>query len=312
MNTQKSINDKNAENSLRGKTIAIASGKGGTGKTTFAVNLFSIIAESVMLIDCDVEEPNCHLFLQSRTQQQETEISERFSVLIPEIDFGKCTGCRKCAQVCRYNAIVVIEKRPMLFEELCHNYGGCARHCPQNAIKEVPKEVASINVTRWRGKKFVYGLLDIGQARSSPVIGYLRKNYADKINNEYVLIDCPPGTSCPAVEAVRGVDLLVLITEPTPFGLNDLELAIKMGIALNLKQAVIINRADLGASDVKKMCNNYNIPIIGEIAFDKNIAGAYSRGKIISDEIISFRTQCEQIWQKIKILVSQQTEDTKQ
>ncbi len=287
------------------KTIAIASGKGGTGKTTFAVNLFAVVDEPVTLIDCDVEEPNCHLFLQT-----EPEKTERFSVLLPEVNFDKCTGCRRCAEVCRYNAMVVIDKKPMLFEELCHNCGGCARQCPQEAIKEVPKEVATINIATWRDKKFVYGLLDIGQARSSPVIDYLRKNFSNT-DDGYTLIDCPPGTACPAVESVRGVDLLVLITEPTPFGINDLELAIKMGKALGLKQAVIVNRADLGAGDVKALCERYDVPIIGEIGFDKEIAKAYSQGKIISDVIESFRNICEGIWQRICELASE-TEEIKQ
>ncbi len=308
-NNDKHEKQANENNKTNGKTIAIASGKGGTGKTTFAINLFSIIKEPAALIDCDVEEPNCHLFLQSELQS-DTQKSERFSVLIPEIDFDKCTGCRKCAEVCRYNAIVVIEKRPMLFEELCHNCGGCARHCPQNAITETSKDIATINVAKWRGKQFAYGVLDVGQARSSPVIDYLRKNFAYCQDNGYTLIDCPPGTSCPAVEAVRGVDLLVLVTEPTPFGVNDLELAIKMGKALGLKQAVIVNRSDLGAADVRKMCNKYNIPIIGEIGFDKNIARTYSHGKIISDEIPSFRQTCEQIWRQICEITSR-TEENK-
>ncbi len=284
----------------KNKTIAIASGKGGTGKTTFAVNLFSIIDNPATLIDCDVEEPNCHLFLQSELLS-DTQKSERFSVLIPKIDLDKCTGCRKCAEVCRYNAIVVIDKRPMLFDELCHNCGGCARHCPQNAINEIPKEIATINIAQWQDKQFIFGVLDVGQARSTPLIEHLRKKYS--ANSEYVLIDSPPGTACPAIGAVKGVDLLVLVTEPTPFGVNDLELAIKMGNALKLKQAVIVNRADLGTANVRELCQKYNIPIIGEIEFDKNIAQAYSRGKIIANEIPDFRRKCEEIWDKIREMI---------
>ncbi len=278
-----------------GKTIAIASGKGGTGKTTFAVNLASIIDKPMTLIDCDVEEPNCHLFLKTEAE----EVSP-FAVPIPKFDSDLCTGCGKCAKVCRYNAILLVADKPMLFPEICHSCGGCQRVCPSGAISEVPMPIGEIHSAVWKENRFVYGQLDIGQARSSPIIGHLRETFSEA---ELTLIDSPPGTSCSAVEAVRGVDLVVLVTEPTPFGLNDLKLAVQMVKKMGLKQAVVINRSDLGGQNVEEYCREVDVPVIGKFPFDRKVAESYSRGLIVVEHVPEFRQRCEDIWGKIMEIV---------
>jgi len=273
-------------------TVAVASGKGGTGKTTFAVNLAAVADQQLTLLDCDVEEPNCHLFLPLADQT-----SRRFAVPVPDFDMSICDGCGACGTACRYKAIAVIDKKPMLFPELCHSCGGCVRACPTEAIKEVPMEIGTVYVGRWQAKEFAYGKLDIGRARSAPLIEYLRKYHS---GTDLILIDAPPGTSCPTVAAVRGADLMILVTEPTPFGLNDLRLAVEMGNALGLAQAVVINRSDLGEADIDGWCRDAGIPIIARVPFSREIAEQYCRGAIIADHIPEFRKVCETVWNHIR------------
>jgi len=200
--------------------IAFASGKGGTGKTTVATNLALLISRAgkkVQYVDCDVEEPNGHIFLKPAVEQ-----TQAVTVGVPEVDLDKCTGCGKCGEICQYSAIVAFKKNVLTFEQLCHSCGGCMLVCPAEAIKEKQKEIGFIDRGASNGVGFVQGRLNIGDVRSPALIRYVKQTVVDEGT---VIIDAPPGTSCPVIEAVKGVDFVLLVTEPTPFGLNDLNLA---------------------------------------------------------------------------------------
>ncbi len=291
------------ERNLKGKVLAIASGKGGTGKTTLAVNLANVMKDELMLIDCDVEEPNCHIFLQSKCSELK---SEEFYIPKPVFDLARCTGCGLCERFCRYNAIVIINRKPKLLNDLCHSCGGCVMVCPRSAIREEEFEVGVIWEGSWsgngEGKRFVYGELKITEARSEPLIEYIKTRFVKEANN-FVIIDAPPGTSCPAVASVKGVDFVLLVTEPTPFGLNDLKLAVEMCKVLGLKFGVVINRSDIGYPNTREYCKEENIPIIAEIPFSEEIARVYSAGKIVSDEIPEFRKICENILSRVNSML---------
>ena len=251
--------------------IAVASGKGGTGKTTVSTALALAISDKpVQLIDCDVEEPNSHIFLKPRIEK-----TEKVYTPVPFIDESKCTHCGKCAQVCQFNALAVLQKQVMVFENLCHGCGGCMLACPEDAISEKKREVGVIEIGSSNGVSFAHGKLNIGEAMAPPVIRALKK-YIDRECE--TIVDVSPGTSCPVIESVRDADFVLLVTEPTPFGLNDLKLAVEMLQVLELPCAVIINRAGLGDSGVEDYCKAEGIPIILMIPFDEGIAKGYSRG----------------------------------
>ena len=271
--------------------VAIASGKGGTGKTTLAVNMAMSGFSHTILLDCDVEAPNAHLFL-----KPEWHARERVTVLKPVFDLDKCTGCGRCREACRFNAIVLLTGEPILFQELCHSCGGCARQCPVDAIEEVPFEVGTFEAGESGNLPFAHGLLDIGESRSSPLIERVKEE-ADC--RELVLIDAPPGTSCPMVESVRDADYAVLVTEPTPFGLHDLKLAVDTVRRLEIPLGVVINRADLGDESVKTFCLEEKIPVLGEIPFDRRIAVLYSRGDVASVAIPEYRELFSSILERV-------------
>jgi MinD superfamily P-loop ATPase len=274
--------------------IAIASGKGGTGKTTIATNLALTLADkgnNVELLDCDVEEPNCHIFL-----KPEIESTLPATVSMPKVIEEKCTGCCMCAEVCEYSAIAVIKGKVLIFPELCHGCGACKLFCPEDAFVEVSREVGIVEKGKAGGISFIHGLLNIGELMSPAVISGVKKAAGEP---EVLILDSPPGTSCPVIAAVKDAEFVLLVTEPTPFGLNDLELAVGMVRELNIPFAVVINRSDVGNRDVKKYCEREEIEIVLEIPDDRRIAEAYSRGEMVIRELPDYRKTFETCWVKI-------------
>lgn len=255
--------------------IAIASGKGGTGKTTVATNLAYMAAQAgaaVAYLDCDVEEPNGHIFLQPVVEQQRP-----IEKLVPEIDLQRCTHCGRCARACRFGAIASLPAQTMVFAELCHACGGCILACPVDAVRERPRVIGQLRTGRSGAIRFVDGVLNVGEAMSPPAIRAV-KAAAPAVG--LTILDAPPGTSCPVVETVRGCDRVVLVTEPTPFGLYDLTLAVEMIRAIGVPFGVVINRADAGDARVREYCARQRISLLAEIPDDRAVAEAYARGQM--------------------------------
>ncbi|MGD8450947.1 MAG: ATP-binding protein [Phycisphaerae bacterium] len=260
--------------------VAIASGKGGTGKTTVAANLAVLLArrgQHVQLLDADVEEPNSHLLLHP-------EITRRVpvTVQIPELIPGRCTRCGACASVCQYGAIMCPDGFPMIFRELCHSCGGCALVCIERAIEEHPHEVGQLEFGDVNGLSFGLGRLNVGEARAVPVIDALRDHAA---TDGLVLIDAPPGASCPVMAAVKGCDFVCLVAESTPFGLHDLDLTVALARELKLPIGVIANRVGMGDDRVQDYCRERQIPILGEIPDDCRLAAAHAEGHLALDAV---------------------------
>ncbi len=274
--------------------ISIASGKGGTGKTTVAVNLFLAAEEKASLLDCDVEEPNSAIFLDIKLTENHPA-----TIAVPEVDKELCVNCGKCSEFCEYNAIAALKTEPLIFPELCHGCGGCALVCPEKAITETPRTIGSIESGNGNQRFFTRGKLNIGEPMAPPVIRQAKKNILPGI---LTLLDCPPGTSCPMITAVSGSDFAILVTEPTPFGMNDLELAVKTLMVLGIPFGVIINRADIGDDRVLKFCESENIPILMSIPNDRRIAEAYSNGKSIVDVLPEYREKFRNVLEKVKAL----------
>lgn len=276
--------------------VAVASGKGGTGKTTVATNLARSIGNKVVLIDCDVEEPNCHLFLNPRIER-----TEEVHLPNPKVDLGKCTFCGECAKICRFSAIVVIKSNVLTFPELCHGCGGCILVCPEDAITEIPKSIGIVEQGSSNSLNFIGGRLEVGEAMSPPLIKAARSLAS---GSNVVIIDAPPGTSCPVIAAVKGADFCILVTEPTPFGLNDLELAVEVVQQLKIPVGVVINRCDIGDEKVKKFCDQKNIPVLMEILEERLIAEAYSRGQMIIDVVPEYNAKFQDLFRRIKSILN--------
>ncbi len=281
--------------------ISVASGKGGTGKTTIAVNL-ALSLSNVQLLDCDVEEPNAALFLNPIITDKKSAF-----ILVPVIDKGKCTYCGKCREVCEYNAIAVLPQTDnskgniMFFPNLCHGCGACVYLCPANAITETNREVGIIELGEKDNVQFVHGKLNIGEAMAPPVIRQV-KQYINPTRT--VIIDAPPGTSCPVITAIQGTDYCVLVTEPTPFGLNDLQLAVEAMRKLKIPFGVVINRCDLGDDKTENYCNLESIPILMRIPFSEEIARSYSRGESIIELYPDYKEKFCNLLNSIKNLIN--------
>jgi MinD superfamily P-loop ATPase len=275
--------------------ISIASGKGGTGKTTIAVNLaLSLPKGTAQLIDCDVEEPNSHLFL-NPTLNLVTSVG----IPVPRIDELKCAFCGKCAQVCEYHAIAVILKNVLVFDELCHGCGACSYLCPEKAIFEVERELGIVQEGNANGISFANGVLNVGEPMASPLIRKVKETIQ---KDKTVILDAPPGTACPVIETVKGSDLCILVTEPTPFGLNDLELAVGMLEKLGIPMGVVINKADIGDRKVWDYCQSKQIPVLMEIPMDREIAESYSKGIPIILQKPSYIQKFQNLFDKMEEL----------
>ncbi len=275
--------------------ISVASGKGGTGKTTVATNLAVSLINEVQLLDCDVEEPNAHLFLNPVIVSKES-----VNAPVPKIDFEKCTFCKKCMDICRFGAIAVLKDNVMIFENLCHSCGGCFEVCPENAVIEKDRSLGQLEFGTAGEIAFVHGRLDIGQVMVPPIIKKVR-TYTDP--NVVTIIDAPPGTSCPVIAAMNNADFILLVTEPTPFGLHDLKLAVETVKILGIPHGLVINRAGLGNDDVKEYAKKENLPVLMEIPFDKKIAQIYSNGQMIVDKLPEIKKEFQALFEKIVQLV---------
>ncbi|MFC1582416.1 P-loop NTPase [Planctomycetota bacterium] len=271
--------------------IAISSGKGGTGKTFIATNLAVILSESeqeITYLDCDVEEPNGHLFLNPTITK-----TKSFKVLLPvSVDGDKCTACGKCAQVCNYNAVAVVKDKVLFFPELCHACGACTIVCPQNAIIEKNKEVGVIHHGHAGKIKVHYGVVNIGEAAMSPRMISEVKMYA---GGDITFLDSSPGTACPVVETVKDADYCVLVTDPTLFGIHDLKLAVNMCRKLGQEPGVVVNRATLDTTTLYEYLSQEGLVVVGEIPDDRSIAEVYSGGGMVVDEIPEYRSVFEEL-----------------
>ena len=271
--------------------IAVASGKGGTGKTSVATNLACNAGRPVLYADCDVEEPNAHIFFDGQLVSEETA-----SLTIPVFDLDKCNGCSACADFCQFNALAMVGDHPLLFPELCHGCGGCLKSCPHYAVREEPSRIGSITTIRSGDITLMTGRLDIGNARASSLVHILRNRLP---HGTTTILDAPPGTACQTVATLRGVDYVVLVTEPTPFGLHDLKLAVALARALQLPFGVVINRNGSGDDRVHRYCTEESIALLLEIPDDRRIAEAYSQGEMITRVLPEYQARFRDLWRQI-------------
>jgi len=271
--------------------LSIASGKGGTGKTTVAVNM-ALSLENVQLLDCDVEEPNDHLLLQPT-------IEKIFAVYVrvPKVDLEKCDYCAKCAEFCAFNALFVANKQIMVFPELCHNCGGCAIVCPRKAISEKKRKIGRVKKGFAGGVELVFGELSVGEPMAVPVIREVKRQMRDDRN---VIVDSPPGTACPVVESVYGSDYCVLVTEPTPFGLYDLKIAVEVIEKLQIPFGVVVNQAGIGDRKVHEYCKENKIPLLLEIPYSRRIAELYSSGIPFVLEMPEWREKFQELFSAVE------------
>jgi MinD superfamily P-loop ATPase len=266
--------------------ISVASGKGGTGKTTIATGL-AIVAGRAQFLDCDVEEPNAHLFLHPRLAE-----CRPVTILVPEIDAERCTRCGRCREACQFHALAVLGDQTLVFPELCHGCGACALACLEGAISEVPRPVGVVESGVSSKIAFVHGRLNVGEPMATPVIRAVKESQA---NRSLVIVDAAPGTACPVVEAVKGSDFCLLVTEPTPFGLSDLRLAVEVMEKLALPCGVVINRSGEGDDAVEAFCASKGLPLLGRLSFDRRVAEAYARGRHPVHALPEFGRRLEEI-----------------
>lgn len=277
--------------------IAIASGKGGTGKTTLSTNLASYLAENqkVVLTDLDVEEPNSGLFIHLDNENQTVTTEDKFK-MVPEWKEDKCTLCGICQEVCNFHAVIQLGKTIMVFPELCHGCYACSELCPVSTLPMVPKKIGELKHFRTELLDFVESRLLIGEEQAVPLIsqtqGYIDEHFDDETIK---IFDSPPGTSCPVIEATKDADFIILVTEPTPFGLHDLKLAVETMKQLRKDYGVVVNRNGIGNNDVFDYCEQENIPLLAKIPNDRRIAELYSKGHLVYKEVPEVRAELAKI-----------------
>jgi MinD superfamily P-loop ATPase len=276
--------------------LAVASGKGGTGKTTVSVNLARLYGSEVQLLDCDVEEPNAHLFLSCTAPEEEI-----ISIPVPCVDETLCDGCGECGRFCQYHAIVSFGTKPVIFPEMCHGCGGCIAVCPTKALSEVKQRMGVVETSRSGNITLIEGRLDIGVAMAPPLIRAAKKRLQAGIP---AILDAPPGTSCPVIATLRETGFVILVTEPTPFGLHDLKLAVDMVRELHVPFGVVVNRMGIGDHRVHTFCKREGIPVLLEIPDDRRIAEAYSRGELIVEALPEYRGLFQGLLEKVAAGIS--------
>ena len=287
--------------------IAVASGKGGTGTTTVATSLaMSIAADGsvgpgrLQFLDCDVEEPNAALFLKPVLTGR-----EEVGILIPQVDLDKCTYCGRCAEVCVWHAIAVVGEKVLIFPELCHGCGSCTLNCPEDAISEQLNVMGTLESGTAESLDFAQGTMDVGQAMSVPIIRQLKQQHLPAADESVVILDAQPGTSCPVVETMRDTDLVLMVTEPTPFGLHDLRLAVQVARdELGLPVAVVVNRDGIGDAGVDEYCTKEGIPILMRIPLDRRIGEAISEGQVLVEAMPEYLGAFHHLYQQIAHLVA--------
>jgi MinD superfamily P-loop ATPase len=274
--------------------VSVASGKGGTGKTSVAVNM-ALSVGNVQFLDCDVEEPNAHLLLHPKLRRMEPVVS-----LVPLVNEKLCDHCGECSKFCQYNALFTSPQQVLVFPELCHSCGGCAMVCPKNAISWEKNKIGVLNFGSVGGLALVYGELEVGKPMAVPVIKAVKKQMQKGKN---VILDSPPGASCPFVETVRGSDFCVLVTEPTPFGLHDLKIAVQVLRNMVVPFGVVVNRAGLGDRKVYDYCREERIRVLMEIPYQRKIAELYSQGIPFSIEMPEWTGRFHALYDEIKAAV---------
>ncbi len=283
--------------------LAVASGKGGTGKTTVSLNLARARGgANTQLLDCDVEEPNARLFLEGQIDS-----SQEITIPVPLVDAKLCDGCNACGEFCEYNAIVSFGNAPLVFPEMCHGCGGCMKVCPQRAIQETEKRIGVIETLQSGNIMLAYGLLDVGVAMAPPLIRAVKKRCRTDMP---VILDAPPGTSCPVIATLQGVEFVLLVTEPTPFGLYDLRLTVDVTRALDIPVGVVVNRVGIGDERVHAFCRKENIPVLMEIPDDRGIAEAYSRGELIVETYPKYQKRFQELFDRVEYLALQNVSST--
>lgn len=291
-----------------GIRLTVTAGKGGTGKTSLATSLALALQEEyqgrVQFLDCDVEEPDAHILLKPELKERESVYAKR-----PQVDESKCDYCGKCAEYCEYNAIAVIGRRIIVYDELCHGCGLCHLVCPRNAISEYDLEIGTIERGTARGIEYLQGVLKVGEPLATPIIQRLK----EKIDpGKIAILDSPPGTGCPVIETMEGSDFVILVTEPTPFGLHDLKLTVEAAKTLGLRMGVVINRDGLGDARVEEYCEEENLPILLRIPLDRRIAVAYSNGIPFAEELPEWKPRLREMFARIVELAGEEALEREQ
>ncbi|MFA6222114.1 MAG: ATP-binding protein [Desulfomonilaceae bacterium] len=275
--------------------VAVASGKGGTGKTTVATSLAMVLGNRAQILDCDVEEPNCHILLKPTILT-----TDAVNLPVPSVDLQKCTLCGKCGEVCQFSAIVPIGKTVIAFPELCHGCGACSMLCPEKAIQEVPRNLGVVETGMAGPLEFVQGRIRIGEAMAPPLIRAVKTQIS---GDKFAILDAPPGASCPVITTVKGSDFVIMVTEPTPFGLNDLEIAVEAIQGLGIPMGIVINRSDIGDSGVKDFCRNKGLPLLMEIPHHRRIAEGYAKGAPLIESMPEYADKFKKLTDDISMII---------